>query len=332
MMKQIYYYESLQNIPYDNIALEEYLLMNVQPDECILYLWQNKHTVVIGRNQNVWKECKTAELEADRGYLARRLSGGGAVFHDLGNLNFTFLARKANYNVERQLEVILRAVQKLGIKAEKSGRNDITVNGAKFSGNAFYSTKDYCYHHGTVLFNVDKDNLSKYLNVSKAKLQSKGVSSVRSRIANLRDFNPDITLEQLREKMIEAFGEVYGFAPQKLEESRLDKAAIQALSEKFSSRDWLYGAPIKFSYEVSKRFDWGEIELQMEIGNGKVLNTAVYSDSLHPHFISAIPDALNGTLFSSSALANAIDAISLEDGVPPILVDDIKNLLLEQSL
>ena len=332
MIKRIYYHQTSQTIPYDNIALEEYLLFHVEPGECILYLWQNKHTVVIGRNQNAWKECKTEELKRDGGYLARRLSGGGAVFHDLGNLNFTFLVRKEDYDVERQLEVILRAVQKLGINAEKSGRNDITVNGSKFSGNAFYSTRDCCYHHGTLLFDVDKESLSKYLNVSKEKLQSKGVSSVRARIANLKEFNPDITLEQLSQKLIEAFGEVYQLEPQKLADDRIDKKAVDDASEKFSSWDWVYGSPIKFSYEFSKRFDWGDIQIQLEIVQGKILNAAAYSDSLNPHFISALPDAFVGSMFSVEEMIKVIEKIPATDEMTQKIASDIKGLLMEQEL
>lgn len=141
MIEKLYTIESGSLNPYLNMGLEEYLMYQTGKEECILYLWQNERTVVIGRNQNAWKECHTEELEGDGGYLARRLSGGGAVFHDLGNLNFTFLVRKENFNVEKQTEVILRAVNSLGIRAEKSGRNDITVDGCKFSGNAYFRTE-----------------------------------------------------------------------------------------------------------------------------------------------------------------------------------------------
>ena len=148
MVTKLIYIESDQVNPYKNLAVEEYLLLHCEPQECILYLWQNQNTVVIGRNQNAWKECKVESLEENGGHLARRLSGGGAVYHDLGNLNFTFLVNKDEYSLEKQLQVIINAMGRLGLKAEKSGRNDILIDGKKFSGNAFYEQEKHCYHHG----------------------------------------------------------------------------------------------------------------------------------------------------------------------------------------
>ena len=141
--------------PYYNLAIEEVLLESVQQGESILYLWQNAATVVIGHNQNPWKECRVGHLEEDNGHLARRLSGGGAVYHDIGNLNFTFLCSDKDYDLKKNLSVIVEACRANGIAAEISGRNDILVQGCKFSGNAFYHTHGNSYHHGTLMVNVD---------------------------------------------------------------------------------------------------------------------------------------------------------------------------------
>ena len=195
--------------PYENLALEEALLHRVGKGELILYLWQNERTVVIGKNQNPWKECRTALLSEEGGHLARRLSGGGAVFHDLGNLHFTFLMPAQDYDLPRQLTVIQRACRSLGIPAERSGRNDLLADGRKFSGNAFYKHNGKAYHHGTLMVDVDLDRVQRYLSPSKAKLAAKGVESVRSRVVNLREFVPTLTVEQLADALIAALAEVY---------------------------------------------------------------------------------------------------------------------------
>ena len=168
MIQQLKLYEGQSFDPQLNLAVEEYLLQTVEPDCCILYLWQNQNTVVIGRNQNAWKECRTTLLEEEGGHLARRLSGGGAVFHDLGNLNFTFLVPTDCYDLEKQLSVIQLACRSFGIEAVRSGRNDILAEGRKFSGNAFYQSGGRSYHHGTLLVDVDMTRMSRYLNPSKA--------------------------------------------------------------------------------------------------------------------------------------------------------------------
>ena len=198
--------------PYENLALEEALLSRVGEGDLILYLWQNERTVVIGRNQNPWKECRTALLAEEGGRLARRLSGGGAVFHDLGNLNFTFLMAEADYDLPRQLTVLERACRSLGIPAQRSGRNDLLADGRKFSGNAFYKHNGRAYHHGTLMVDVDLEMVQRYLSPSKAKLAAKGVDSVRSRVVNLREFVPELTIEQLSDALTAALAEVYDAA------------------------------------------------------------------------------------------------------------------------
>ncbi len=313
MITKTRFVESRQVVPYTNLALENYLLETVADKTCVLYLWQNQRTVVIGRNQNAWREAKTTALNADGGYLARRLSGGGAVFHDLGNLNFTFLLPTKDYCVGRQLDVILQAVRKLGLQAEKSGRNDITVDGRKFSGNAFYDSRGRSYHHGTLLVDVDMDNLSRYLHVDPQKLESKGVASVRSRVVNLKSLLPSLSIEQLKNALLEAFGEVYGVEPQPLDEALFDQARLAELTAQYASWQWNYGAKIAFTHRLQKRFAWGGVELLLHVDKGHIVEAAVYSDALEAEVFAAMGPALQGIRYDGAAIGQAIAALAAEE-------------------
>ncbi len=306
-MKQLAYIINRETNPYYNIALEEYLLDHVQEGECILYLWQNRKTVVIGYNQNAWRECRAEVLEEDGGFVARRLSGGGAVFHDLGNLNFTFLARKSGYDVEKQSEVILRAVQSFGIPAVRNGRNDLTAEGRKFSGNAFYRRGACCYHHGTILIHADKGQMGKYLTVSKEKLKSKGVESVKSRVVNLEEYVPDLTVPQMEAALIQAFGAVYDGEPKALDVQRIDREDLMKRQERFGSWDWLYGRKIPFQYEVSRKLPWGEVQVQLEVSEGVIRRAVVWTDALDIEFPRYAEKWLEGVRYRKEDLLQKLE-------------------------
>ncbi len=331
MIEAVKYIITKETDPYKNLPLEAYLLKHVKEQEVILYLWQNERTVVIGKNQNPWKECKIAELEADGGRLVRRLSGGGAVFHDLGNLNFTFLATRENYNVDKQLEVIVRAVNGLGIPAMKSGRNDITAEGKKFSGNAFFSDGVHHYHHGTILVHVDMSMLSHYLNVSRDKLVTKGVDSVRSRVTNLTEFLPELTIDRMKGELIKAFGQVYGLSAQEMSGTELDGAEIAALEKKFSSWEWNLGKKMEFNYTLDRRFSWGDIELKLKVDLGKITDCVAYSDALETEYFERLAAAMTGTRLSSSDMVNAIQELPVKPEQTPIQ-EDIISLIREARL
>ena len=197
-MTRLFLVESDSLNVYYNQAIEKYLLDHTGTDEVILYLWRNDHTIVIGRNQDAASECNLERFEKDGGHLARRISGGGAVYHDAGNLNFTFLTKRDLFDIAVQDHVILDALNSLGIRATKNGRNDLEIEGRKFSGHAYFKGKENCLHHGTLMLEVNEELLSKYLNVSLVKLHSKSVSSVRSRIINLKSVKEDLEIDDLR--------------------------------------------------------------------------------------------------------------------------------------
>ena len=302
MIDRIRLFQTESVDPYLNLAVEEVLMEQVEPGECILYLWQNQNTVVIGRNQNAWKECRTSLLEGEGGHLARRLSGGGAVFHDMGNLNFTFLVNEEDYDLDRQLSVIQTACKALGLNAERSGRNDVLVDGRKFSGNAFYHSKGKAYHHGTLLVDVDGEKLARYLSPSKAKLQAKGVDSVRSRVVNLKELVPGLTCARMAEEMAAAFGVVYGLPVELLSDEGLDRATVEELRVRNASRDWLYGPRLPLSFECEERFDWGSVHLQLQVESGVVVAAKAYSDAMDWELAPTLEKLLTGSEFSQQAL------------------------------
>lgn len=311
----LFVYNTHETNPYKNIATEAHLLTRVGPGECILYLWQNRHTVVIGRNQNAFKECLVDALESDGGFLARRLSGGGAVYHDMGNLNFTFIAHKDTYSLDKQHEVILQALADFGLKAERSGRNDLCLDGRKFSGNAFYKTGDALYHHGTLLIDVDMANLSTYLNVPKDKLQAKGVSSVRSRVVNLSACCERITTESMRPALEKAFGRVYGAVPRTLTEDDLDGQDIRQRYATFSSPAWRYGQRMQADRVLSARFPWGGVDICLHLTGNQIDDCKVYTDAMDDRLAGPLAAGLVGCAFAKKAMTEAINSLALDETV-----------------
>ena len=320
---------STSHDPWYNLALEEYLLDNVKKGEVYLYLWQNQNTVVIGRNQNPWQECKCKELEAQDGKLARRLSGGGAVYHDLGNLNFTFLMDKNIYNLERQLDVILQALKKLGIEAEFSGRNDILVDGKKFSGNAYYYRELVAYHHGTLLVDVDFKKLGTFLQVSKEKIESKGIKSVQSRVINLKEINPSLTIESISEALLDSFVELYGGTGERIHLKETEELA--KFQEKYSSWEWRYGETPKFDLTLSNRFTWGGVDIGLKLRHGQITTASIYSDSLEPDIIEEVAGKLANTKLDATSMVDSISRIATKSDKEAEIVQDLSEWIQSKS-
>lgn len=311
MIRKLKLYQGTSFDPYYNLAVEQSLLESVEENEAILYLWQNQNTVVIGRNQNPWKECRTTLLQEEGGHLARRLSGGGAVFHDLGNLNFTFLLPQSEYNLDRQFRVIGEAVASFGIATERSGRNDMLADGRKFSGNAFYKNGRQAYHHGTLLVAADMDRMTRYLNPSKAKLQAKGVDSVRSRVVNLEQLNSNVTVPALKAAMAEAFGRIYGLPVTEIGENDLDHRGIEALYRRNCSWEWNFGIKLPFSVSCEERFHWGMIQLEAQVENGIIVRLRVYSDAMDWQIAPQLEKVLTGIPLTLEAVSEALQKTEL---------------------
>ena len=288
-----------------NLARDGYFLENNKKGDVILYFYVNKNAVIIGRNQNAWKECNIANMDADGVQLVRRHSGGGAVFHDNGNLNFSFITDEKHYDLNRQMRVILNAVSKLGLKAELSGRNDITVDGKKFSGNAFSLAKGNRSHHGTILVNADLTKLSNYLCVSKEKMRSKGIDSVRARVCNICELSSGLTVEAMRRLVIESFIEEYGAASEYVFDGTA-LAEVEERRERLASWEWRFGKTPQFDFETDKRFSFGDTQIYFNSRNGVIRETKVYSDCLDTELTTEIENALTGVHFRKEEIKAAL--------------------------
>lgn len=288
-----------------NLARDGYFLENNKKGDVVLYFYVNKNAVIIGRNQNAWKECSIANMDADGVQLVRRHSGGGAVFHDNGNLNFSFITDEKHYDLNRQMRVILNAVSKLGLKAELSGRNDITVDGKKFSGNAFSLAKGNRSHHGTILVNADLTKLSNYLCVSKEKMRSKGIDSVRARVCNLCELSSGLTVEAMRRLVIESFIEEYGAASEYVFDGTA-LAEVEERRERLASWEWRFGKTPQFDFETDKRFSFGDTQIYFNSRNGVIRATKVYSDCLDTELTTEIENALTGVHFRKEEIKAAL--------------------------
>jgi len=303
--------------PWFNLATEDWIFRDLDPEQRILFLWRNQPTVVIGRSQNPWLECHLEKMEKDQILLARRQSGGGAVFHDLGNTNFTFLASKKNYNKSDNFNIIIAALKQFGIKAQLSGRNDIVVNSSasskKISGNAFRHGVDRAFHHGTLLINTDLNQLQNYLNPNKKKLESKGITSVKSRVTNLQELNPEINHDVLSWALIQEFFEFHAEQGE-IEYLNHDTLAKQPKLhqhyEKLKDWGWRFGQTFEFTHQLEERFSWASIDLRLNVKHGVIENTEIYSDCLYPELIDAFKKILIDVRYQTEDVLEAMKQLA----------------------
>ncbi|WP_421846352.1 lipoate--protein ligase [Marinomonas sp.] len=308
---------SHSNNPHFNLAVEDCIFRSMSADQRVLFLWRNAETVVIGRSQNPWKECNINKMEQDKIHLARRQSGGGAVFHDLGNSNFTFMAGKPEYNKEVSTEIVLQGLKKLGIEGYANGRNDLVVGEGeemrKFSGSAYKETKDRGFHHGTLLLHADLSRLANYLNPDVKKLQSKGITSVRSRVTNLNSLYPAIDHRLVCDAIVEAFCEYFGETAPVIEEISPEALPdLPGFVEKFAQQqswDWNFGKSPQFTHTLDELFKWGGVELHLDLKNAEIAAARTFTDSLFPDPIEQLAEKLIGVTYRPDAIAACIDSV-----------------------
>lgn len=291
-MKKIIISESFD--PYFNLATEHEMFLDSEED-VHLFLWQNDASVVIGRNQNLYAECNLAYLKEHNINAVRRFSGGGAVYQDKGNVNFTFITKDKSANQAIFIEIIQSAMKRLDIDCEFSGRNDLLYRNQKFSGHAYYTDGDNYMYHGTILVNVDFEQLGKVLTPSALKLKSKGIESVKSRVVNLSEVNIEITIQRVMNAFIESFDGEH------IEYINKSNVALK-LEEILSSNEWLYGQSPYFDIELEHKFPFGNISVYISVLDGLMKDVRINSDSLKPLNYKTCEEELNGKYFNEEII------------------------------
>jgi lipoate---protein ligase len=303
--------------PRINLAIEEYSLKYLDPNESYLLFYINEPSIIIGKNQNTIEEINTSYVEEMNIHVVRRLSGGGAVYHDKGNLNFSFITKddgESFHNFKKFTEPVVQALEKLGVKAEMSGRNDlIASDGRKISGNAQFSTKGRMFSHGTLLFDSEIDSVVSALKVKKDKIESKGIKSIRSRVANISEYlEGKITIEQFRELLLRnIFNGAETIPTYDLTED--DWKKINEISnERYQKWDWNFGKSPKFNYQHSHRFPIGQIDVRLEVQKGKIENCKIYGDFFGVGDVEEVENALIGARYEKGDLEKVLETLDVK--------------------
>ena len=333
-MNHIRVFTAEHHNPYFNLATEDWLFRSTDPSQHVLFLWRNQKCIVIGRFQNPWEECNLAAMERDGVLLTRRQSGGGAVYHDLGNTNFTFMSPKEQYSKETNFSIIIAALADLGVIAHTSGRNDIVVGDKKISGSAFRLTSDRAFHHGTLLINTELQAIAEYLTPDKEKLRSKGIKSVASRVANISTFNPEITHEVLCERIIAKFFERYK-ATCEVEELTFERISTEkdlaSTYTQYADWKWRFGLTPEFSHSLKTRFSWGGISLHLDVKEGMVEHAYVFSDALDVSLIEQLQPIFEHQPYHGPTIAEMINkAFKDEETERKLMASEVANFIASE--
>ena len=320
--------------PAYNLALEEYLHLHRRPLQDAFMLWRNEPTVVIGRHQNAYDEIIRAYVEAAGVHVVRRNSGGGAVYHDLGNLNFSFLVDddQSGFDFERFTQPVIRTLRQLGIEAENSGRNDIAIAGRKISGNAQYRCAGRLLHHGTILFDSNLEHVTMALNVAPQKYAGRAVASIRSRVTNVAEhLATKIAIEEFRDLLAQNVFAEYGAKPDALSDEEQEEVC-KLRDAKYRSWDWNYGwseyrrgcSPPFWTHTGLRKFPWGTLDIRLEVREGKIASCVFYGDFFSPDDPQTLADQFIGLAFDRKTLENTLP----ESEIRRIFPDLEKNELL----
>ena len=321
------------NNPRYNLALEEYVLKNLDGE--YFFLWQNEPTIVIGKHQNTISEINLDYVEKKGIHVVRRMSGGGAVYHDLGNINFSFIQEKkdlADFDFSFFTRPIVDLLDKLGIKAEFNSRNDLAIDGKKFSGNAQYIFKKKILHHGTLLFNSEMEELVNSLKVSKDKIESKGLKSIKSRVANIKNYiGEDSKIKEVSDFKNALFEHMKN-RMEEFEEHVLtenDKKEIEKLKkEKYDKWEWNYGESPEADIHRQRKYAAGKAESYIKLKDGLIENIKLYGDFFSSREIEDLENGLKGKKYMKSEIAEYLKTVNVSEYFSGFSEEEILDVII----
>ncbi|MBF9297452.1 MULTISPECIES: lipoate--protein ligase [Mammaliicoccus] len=322
------------NDPMINLAMEEYVLTSLPKDDSYFLFYINQPSIIVGKNQNTIEEVNQEYVEKHNIKVVRRISGGGAVYHDLGNLNFSFVTKDDEdsfHNFAKFTQPIVDALNEMGVKAELSGRNDIQVGERKISGNAMVKQKDRMFSHGTLMLNSEIEEVVNALRVNEAKIKSKGIKSIRSRVANIQEFLEEpMDIETFKQRILTSIFKQQG--SEDVEEYHLtdeDWDNINELSKnKYQKWEWNYGKNPKYNFERSHKFDRGLVQIKLDVKKGKIEHAAIFGDFFGVGDVKDIEEALIGVQHQKSSIQEALKDIDVYHYFGDIAKEEIINLML----
>jgi len=324
------YIETNWDIPYYNFALEDYLLNEAEEDDYVFF-YIHKPSIIVGKYQNTIEEVNKDFIDENNIIVARRLSGGGTVYHDHGNLNFSFVhkaTKKDVNNFKKFTKPVVDALQELGLNSHLSGRNDILIDDKKISGNAQYFTNDRLLHHGTLLYDSEMSNLVKALKVKELKIKSKGIKSIKSRVANISDFlNKKIPIEDFKEYLLKSF-----YESRDIEKYELDDKALsyieRKVKDKYSTWDWNWGKSPNYEIQKIDKFPFGILDTRIDIKNGVISKCKIYGDYFSKKDIANLENSLIGLKYDKDELLKSEEVVKINDYFDDIKYTDYINYLI----
>lgn len=298
-----------------NLAFEEYLLRHVQSDEPLVLFYINEPAVILGRNQNTIEEIDPDYVSAKKIHVVRRLSGGGAVYHDLGNLNFSFVTNGKDdlHNFAKFIEPVARVLRSLGVPAELRGRSDIFVDGRKISGNAQYATTQRMFSHGTILFDTNLEEMLRAINPRRVQIESKAVQSIRNAVANIREFLPaDMTIDELKAALLAGLFEGGPVPMHQL--AGTDWLKIEDIAEtRYNLWSWNYGRSPQFNVQKNARFPIGKVDARIDVAEGRIRNIKLYGDFSGRSDVAGLEVRLAGVPYGREQLLAALAGVDLNE-------------------